>query len=175
MPLVENRYAEALIKIGLDENLLDALQDDLKDVKELVAANDELRKALINPGISSGDKKSVVEKLFKKLNPSTINFIKLLIDKGRITLLSDIIDQYVVLADKIRECLNIKVITSIDVTKEQLDKISEKFRKMYGSKQAKVEHVVDPSIIGGIIVRIGDKMVDGSVKGKLGNMSSVLR
>lgn len=175
MPLVEKRYAEALIRVGLKLNTLDIFQKELIGINEVINANQELKKFLNNPGFSSKDKKTVLEKLFKKdLNPNVYNFLKLLIDKGRIKNISDIISQYIALADEIRKCLNIEVITPEEVTKEQLSKIGDKFKKQYGSMDVKIKHRIDPKIIGGVIVKIGDKMIDGSIKGKLDGMLSVL-
>ncbi len=176
MPLIERRYAEALIGVGLKNNSLDLLQSDLNQVDEIINSNSELKKFLNNPVVDTQDKRTVIEKLFgKSLGANTLNFLKLLIDKDRIRNIAGIIYQYIVLADKIRECLNIKVITSTEIPKSQLNMIGEKFKKMYGSKEIKINHVVDESIIGGVIVKIGDKMIDGSVKGKIDGMLSAVR
>lgn len=176
MPLVERRYAEAMIRVGLNLNSIDKIQDELNQIIEVVNANVELKRFLNNPGLSSKDKKTVIEKLLKKEASSyTVNFLKLLVDKGRIKSISEIVKQYTVLADQIKKCLNIRVITSADIAKDQLKKIGERYKTQYGSKDVKVDHVIDTSIIGGVIVKIGDKMIDGSIKGKLDGMLNALR
>ncbi len=176
MPLIERRYAEALIGVGLKNNTLDLLQSELNQVDEVIDSNSELKKFLNSPVVDTAGKKAVIEKLFgKSLGANTLNFLRLLIDKNRIREISGIVNQYTVLADSIRECLNIKVITSAEIPKNQLNMIGEKFKKLYGSKDIKINHVVDESIIGGVIVKIGDKMIDGSIKGKIDGMLSAVR
>lgn len=175
MPLVEKRYAEALVRVGLKQNTLDVFQNDLEKVNEIISSNKELRKFFINPGFNSKDKKSVIEKLCnKETNVYTLNFLKLLIDKNRMKNISEIVNQYSILADEIRKCLNVKVVTSTEISKDQLNKIGEKFKEQYRSKEVKIDYKIDPLILGGVIVKIGDKMIDGSIKGKLDGMLNAL-
>lgn len=175
MPLVEKRYAEALIKVGLNKKLLDVFQEELNQVDDLIQENIELRRFLNNPRLKVNDKKTVIEKLLnKKADKNIINFLNLLIDKNRIKNISQIRSQYNLLADEIRQCLKIKVISAAEVSQDQLDKIGEKYKKQYGSKAVKIEQVIDPAIIGGIIVKIGDRMIDGSIKGKFEGMLSAI-
>ena len=175
MPLVEKRYAEALIKTSNNENSLDNMQRDLDQVYDVISNNEELNKLLNNASIKSLDKKSVLEKIFStQIEPITMNFLKLLVDKGRIKNLKEIKSEFSILADELRRYLNIDVITAMEIDNKQLEEIGEKFKKQYNSKAVKVNHKVDPEIIGGVIVKIGDRMIDASIKGKLDNMLDAL-
>lgn len=175
MPLIEKRYAEALIKISAEQNSIDKIQDELNKVNELIESDAELKKFINNPTINSNDKKAVIEKIFnKQLDKDAISFLKLLIDKSRIKNLSGIVSEYTALADEMRNCLNVEVTTAVDIDKVQLSEIGQKFKKKYNSKDVKVKHIIDPSIIGGVIVKIGDKMVDSSIKGRLDGMLETL-
>ena len=175
MPLVERRYAEALIRVGIGHNSVEQLQQELKEINDLIGTSNELKKFLDNPTIDSVNKKAVIEKLLnKKANTNIINFLKLLIDKDRIKFLPQIIRHYTILADEIKKCLNITVVTAVETSHEQLNEIGEKFKMKYGSYEVKINHMIDSSIIGGVIVKIGDKMMDGSIRGKLDNMLSLL-
>lgn len=171
MPLIEKRYAEALFEVGLKQNSVEIFLDELRTVSEIIIKNVQLNKFLNNLAIKSDDKKKVIDKLFKKhLNVNILNFLKLLIDKGRIKNFPTIVKYYSLLVDEIKKCLNIDVITSMEISKEQLKEIGEKYKKLYGYENVKVNHMIDPSIIGGVIVKIGDKMIDGSIRGKLNSI-----
>jgi len=175
MPLVERRYAEALIRIGVEQNLVDTFQADMEAVGQTIDENNELKKFLNNPILKKNSKKDAIEKIFgKDIHKDTVNFLKILVDKGRMKSFSGILEQYKLLADEIRKCLILKVTSSEVLSDSQLKKLGEKFRAQYGSKDVKIDSIVDPSIFGGVIVRIGDKMMDGSVKGKLDSMQSAI-
>lgn len=175
MPLVEKRYAEALIRMSSSQNLLDNFQKDLEVIESSMTENKDLRKFLSNPSLSNKKKRDALEKIFgEAVQKDTVNFLKILIDKGRMKNFSGILEQYKQLADEIRMCLNVKIISAEILPDDQLKKIGEKFRAQYGSKDVKVNQIVDASIIGGIIVKVGDKMMDGSVKGKLDGMLNAI-
>lgn len=175
MPLVEKRYAEALIRIGVDKNLIDAFKVDIEGVEKLMSENVELKKFLNNPTLKSSSKKEAIEKIFgKSIHKETVNFLKILVDKGRMKNFSGIIEQYGLLADEIKRCLNLKVISSEELSDSQIKKLGENLRVQYGSQSVKVDNIIDSSILGGVIVKIGDKMIDGSVKGKLDRMQSAI-
>ena len=171
MPLIEKRYAEALIKISNEQNSIDKNQAELEQVAQFIDSSLELKKFVNNPAMSASDKKAVVKKIFdNQLNRHTISFLMLLIDKSRINRLNGIVKEYVELADAMRSCLNVEVTTAVDIDKEQLSRIGLKFKEQYKSKEVKVKHIIDPSIIGGVIVKIADEMIDSSIKGKLDGM-----
>ena len=175
MPLIEKRYAEALIKISNEQKSIDKTQAELEQVAQFINSNLELKKFMNNPTMSSSDKKAVVEKIFKnQLEKNTISFLKLLIDKSRTNRLNGIVKEYIEMADAIRSCVNVEVTTAVDINKEQLSRIGQKFKEQYKSKEIKVKHIIDPSIIGGVIVKIGDEMIDSSIKGKLDGMLGAL-
>jgi len=175
MPLVEKRYAEALIRIGVEHKLIDTFQADLETIETTISENMELRKFLNNPSLKSNSKKGSIEKIFgKEVHKDTVNFLKVLIDKGRMKNFSEIVEQYRLLADEIKKCLNLKVISAEVLSDSQIKKLGEKLRVQYGSQNVKVDSTIDSSILGGVIVKIGDKMIDGSVKGKLDRMKSAM-
>ncbi|MGE5328592.1 MAG: ATP synthase F1 subunit delta [Deltaproteobacteria bacterium] len=175
MPLVEKRYAEALIRIGVEHKLIDTFQADMEAVENTIKDNPELRKFLNNPSLKDNSKKEAIEKIFgNDIHKDSVNFLKILIDKGRMKNFSGIIEQYKLLADEIKKCLNLKIISTEPLSESQINKLGEKLRLQYGSENVKADNVIDPSIFGGVIVKIGDKMIDGSIKGKLDRMQSAM-
>jgi F-type H+-transporting ATPase subunit delta len=175
MPLVEKRYAEALIRIGIEQNNLDQLKQDLGDVKKIVSSSKELCGVLASPSFKSKDKKEAVKVIFaNSISDTMMKFLCLLIDKGRISQVSEIFSQYTLLLDEIKKCLNIQVVTAETIEDSLLNQIGEKLRNKYGSNEVKIDHSIDPSIIGGIIVRVGDKLIDGSLKGKIETLAEQL-
>jgi F-type H+-transporting ATPase subunit delta len=98
----------------------------------------------------------------------------LLLDKGRIESLPGISREFSRLADKQRNILNITIMTAVPLDQAGIDRISEKFRHLYQASSVKVTLDVQPSLIGGVKVAVGDKLYDGTVKGKLAGLQAIL-
>jgi ATP synthase, F1 delta subunit len=175
MPLVEKRYAEALINISVEQNAIDTYQRDLETVERVYLDDPFFMDFLLNPENETGIKKSVVQKVFEgNVKPELISFLKLLLDKGRIKHLPGIYKEFVQFADEKRSILNISIMSAKPLDTAQLNNITEKFRKLYNASSVKSETKIDPSLIGGVKIAIGDKLIDGSIKGKLKALEGLL-
>lgn len=175
MPLVDKRYAEALIKVSVEKNAIDLYQNELEAVSIIFRNESELQAFLFNPKNSVDTKKAALSAIFgSKLQQELVNMLFLLLDKGRISRLSGIYQEFVKLADEKRNILNITIMTAIPINQKQIDSISEKFRKLYNSSSVKTDLIVDSTLVGGVKVAIGDKLYDGSIKGKLSRLQSIL-
>ncbi len=160
---VSKIYAGALLDIGTESNILSRIEEDLGSLAELITGDRDLMLFLNTPVISKDKKKKLIEKLFSdKFHAYTICFLKVLIDNERQQLLPDIHKYFVELIDKINNRQQIKVITSVRLEKSVLknieNSISEKLKK-----SIIIEEAIDESILGGIIIKIDDKLIDGSI------------
>jgi len=170
MSLAYSRYAEAFIDLAAERNDLDGYLDDLTSVNA-ICSDKTLNMLLINPEVSKSERKNVLSGVLKgKVRQEVLNFVLLLTDKERIGLLPGILRESVRLANERRKIMDITIYTAFPIGHDQIDTICGKFKKMNDAADIKVDVKLDPSLIGGVKVVIGDKVYDGSVKKKLAGL-----
>lgn len=175
MPLVEKRYAEALAGLSVKYDKIDLYQQELGAVTDTYREQPELKEFLLNPQTDINTKKDALRNIFgNRLGSNILNFLMLLLDKGRIGYLPGIYDEFVKLADQNRGILNIDIISAAPLEPDQLNMISQQYGKLYNAAAVKIETKLDASLIGGIKIKIGDKLVDGTVKGRLKGLQDML-
>lgn len=166
------RYAQAVIDLAAGEGNFDRWQRDLDGLADLV--NDpEAGGFFANPNISNNEKLSVVGKVLPDLHAEALNLVKMLIERRKIAILSDV----AALVDE--AALASQGIVRVDVTTaEPLDEaghaLVERQLKQLIGKDVQLRTAVDPEIIGGIVARIGDQLIDGSVINQLRNLRARL-
>jgi F-type H+-transporting ATPase subunit delta len=172
---VAGRYAEALYEIAVKANLVDQLEKELKAVVGVVNESVQLRKVLFHPRITAAEKKEVLDSLFKdRISEIAMNFLGLLVERRREIYLADITDYFVDLANKARNITDVKVTSAVELTKEEKKRLAGAMEKCTG-KQVKLSYDVDPALLGGVVVRVGDKVIDGSVRTRLQTLREHLR
>ncbi|MCX7748868.1 MAG: F0F1 ATP synthase subunit delta [Clostridia bacterium] len=175
MPLVERRYAEALIDISGGSGAIDAYLSELQAIVEIFNRQSDFKFFLLNPEIKVEIKKEVVKKVFLgQIRPEILNFLMLLLDKGRIKFVPGILDEYTKMADKKRNILSMTVISAEPLDDLQVQEIKLKYMKSFNVSAVKVRTEIDKSLIGGVKVKIGDKVSDGSLKGRLHSLKEIL-
>lgn len=173
MPLVEKRYAQALLELSL--NNINSVLEEFGQLVELYNSDKQFREFLIDPRVKIESKQSFIRNVFTdKLSVNMLNFVLLLTTKQRIGELPGIYEQFVRLADEKANVLDMKIITVSPLEEQQLLILNEKFRKKYNANAVKVTEVIDPSIIGGIKVVIGDQVYDGSIKGRIESLTELV-
>ena len=174
MNIVANRYAEALFQIGEEENLTDMMYQELSDVVNLIKVNQDFFSVLKSPVISKKEKISLIDNIFEnKININIKNFLKILIEQDRISFILDISDSYKELLNEKNNILEGFVISAIPMKKEEIKELEEKLSKKY-NKNVTLENKVDKSILGGVLVRLGNEEIDGTVKTRLDKMKEQL-
>ncbi len=175
MPLVDKRYAEALINLAVEKDVIEAYQNELTVLSDIYGSERELRAFLLSPKNSVDTKKSMLSSLFGgKVQPDLLNLLFLLLDKGRISFLPGIGREFIRLADEKRSILHIAIMTPIPLDQAHIDRIGERFRKLYNSSSVKATVNLDPTLIGGVKVAVGDKLYDGSVSGRLSKLQAMI-
>ncbi len=170
MSLAYSRYAEAFINLAAEKNDLDGYLAELASVNA-VCSDKTLNVLLINPEVSKSERKNILSGILKgRVRQEVLNIVLLLIDKERIGSLPGILRESVRLANERRRIMDIMIYTAFPIGQDQIDTICRKFQKMYAATDIKVDVKVDPSLIGGVKVVIGDKVYDGSVRKKLAGL-----
>ncbi|MDD3114364.1 MAG: ATP synthase F1 subunit delta [Anaerovibrio sp.] len=161
------KYGMAIFEIAQDENRLEEYGRELSEVSQAVFAQAELKDFLTNPQIQPQDKKAILTKLLKaQISPLMMNFLLLLVDKRRIVLLEAINDCYQELSNKAQGIIIADVTTAYELKAELRARLSSRLEAVTGKKVQLRTHD-DRSIIGGVVVKIGDTRIDGSVTGRL--------
>ncbi|MEG1423587.1 MAG: F0F1 ATP synthase subunit delta [Terrisporobacter sp.] len=172
--IIANRYAEALFQLSEDENITKEIYSELHDVVDTVKNNKDLENVLKSPLVSKDEKKELIEKIFSnKINNNLKNFLKILIEKGRITSLKAIELTFKQLLNDKHNIIEGTVLSAIPMEKIKVKELEEKLSKKY-NKNVTLENKVDESILGGVLVRLGNTQIDGSVKTRLNNIKDQL-
>jgi F-type H+-transporting ATPase subunit delta len=168
-------YAEALLELSNSSDSLSETTNDINIVSQFLANSSDLKKFLGNPLITRTAKKNVIKDVLgEQIDPKTLTFLMLLVDRGRIAILDTIAEKFLELSYK-KESIEIaKVTSSIKLSTEQQKNIALKLKSITGAKQIKLALRVDPKLIGGFTVEIGSKLIDTSIRGQLKQISTLL-
>ncbi|ODS36802.1 MAG: ATP synthase F1 subunit delta [Candidatus Altiarchaeales archaeon WOR_SM1_79] len=163
-------YAAALFQVAQSEDLIEVVEDELYRLKETLQKNSELREFLSSLRMArDGKKKALMEIFGKGVSSVTLNHLNLVIDQGRQRKLLPIIEEFFALVAAAREKVTAEVITSVPLSEKMAEKLRRALTKGT-KKQVFLKARVDPSILGGAIVRVENKIIDGSVRHQLEQM-----
>jgi F-type H+-transporting ATPase subunit delta len=173
---IAKRYAKALVQLASEENALEAYQQELAGFERVISASPELRAALVSPACSMESKQGILGELLAKAAPSVTvgNFVRLLMDRNRIALLPQIVTCYGLLADRISGVVRPVLTTALPLEESAVGEIRGALERSTGKKVV-LKVVTDPSLIGGVVTQIGDRVFDGSVKTQLSRIHDILQ
>lgn len=163
------RYAKAVLNLALELKKADKVNDDMQSIATTIEGSKELQVMLSSPVIKTKVKKTALTTIFTALDKTSLSLIDQLIDNKRLSILGEIAKQYVILYDHHKGSQIAKVTTAIPLTKALEEKVLAKVKEIVG-KKVNLENTVDPSIIGGFVLRVGDKQFDASIIGKINNL-----
>jgi len=168
-PIV-SAYAESLFRLASAEEIADRVEEELHEVERLYQSNPEMKEFINNPRIKAeGKKDALVELLGDKLSRVTLNHMHLLIDQERGRILPKVAEEFYRLASEARAKVTAEVVTAVPISDSARDKLGETLRRLT-KKDVFLRARVDESILGGAVVRVGDKVLDGSVLSKLNQL-----
>ncbi len=159
------RYARAAFALALEKNELDGWRDSLRKVAEL-SVDEDLMALLENPKLPFAVKRQLLGGRLKEVNPLALNLACLLVSRGILEIVGDISRQYDHLLDAHRGIEHAEVFTALPLDEEDKQRLSSKLGKMVG-REVIIDARVDPAVIGGFKARIGDMLIDGSLRNKL--------
>ena len=168
------RYSQALFDIA-SETGLDQIDADLRELTKMVEGNREVKDTLLHPHISLSDKKSIMDKLMgEDFGDITRRFLYLLIDRRRAYLLPAVQREFTRLADEARQVVEAKIASAVDLSADQLDELKKAIVRMTG-KEVRLVSEVRAELIGGVLIQIGDRVIDGTIAHSLEKMRENLR
>lgn len=173
--VIAKRYAQALFDLAGDEKDYIKFHGELNEMKSIIDGAADLKEFFVNPVFEDAEKKAVMVEVLKRtsISPLMQNFLKLLVDKGRIGSLADITECYQALMFSALKMSRVNVRTAFPLNDGVVSQIKEMLEKMTGKS---VEMLIeeDPSLIAGMVVKIGDKVYDGSIKSQLDSIRQLL-
>jgi len=159
------RHAQAVFQIALEREELDLWRGDLERISE--AMKDPLFYAFLeSPKIHFDEKARILSQRLEGINPLAMNLVYLLVARRRLGIARDIAAEYQRLVDEHRGIAHAEVATAVPVDEEVKDKLVDKLGALVG-KEIVLNTKVDPALIGGLVARVGDKLIDGSIKSRL--------
>ena len=164
------RYAKAILDLAKDQKATEAVNNDMKLMAATISESKDLSSMLESPIVRSSDKKSVLTKIFKNSNPISTGLIDALVSNKRVNLLGAVASEYTVLYDRLKETQVAKVTTAIPLTSDIEKKVLAKIKELTDTKDVTIENIVDENILGGFILRVGDKQYNASVADKLSKL-----
>ncbi len=174
---VARRYAQALFSLAQEQNVTDAVADALGNFAQMIEQSADLKRLVVSPVFSAADQLKAVSALLDKygFGGITANFIKLVASKRRLFVLPDMIRAFQALNDKAKGVTRADVTVAAPLSANHNATLEEALREVSGGKIVKINVNVDPSIIGGIVVKLGSRMVDASLKTKLNSLRTRMK
>ena len=164
-------YAQALMSLAQQNDLADQFGNTFRELETLLADSQEFKDFVLNPVIKNEDKKAVLKQVMGDANPYLVNFMMLLVDKRRIIFLEPIVEQYLSLLRKLNQTVLAEVTSAQELNDEQKNQIVEKVKGIVEARDVELKTRVDPSLIGGVIIKVGSKVIDASLRGQLRRIS----
>jgi F-type H+-transporting ATPase subunit delta len=172
---VARRYARALFELGVDRGTFEQLGQELADLLALWAASPDLRRALANPVFKATEKRAVLQQVLPRVTPSpdTQKFVLLLLERRRLALLPSVVRSYREMADAHAGRVRAEVVSAAPLSPAETDRVRRSLELRSGKKVI-LTATVDPALIGGVVARVGDLVLDGSVRTQLANLRTRL-
>ena len=166
---VAGRYASALFSLAQDERQADSVADALTRFDALITESPDLQRVVRSPVFSAADQLKALDAILAQAQISGVaaNFVRLVTTKRRLYFIREMIADYRKLYDKSRGVTRAEVTSAAALSDANVASLKDSLRVASGGKEVDLDMKVDPSIIGGLIVKLGSRMVDGSLKTKL--------
>lgn len=173
--LISKTYGEALYELAVEEGKEDVLLSEIQSLKEILSENPDFSKLMNHPRILKEEKEEVLDRVFKdKVSDELVGFLHLIIQKDRYSDLDAILDYFI---DEIKKKKGIGVAyvtTAIVLSDEKRKEVEEKLLETTSFHQMEMHYQVDDTLIGGMVIRIGDRVVDSSIATKLNEIKRQL-
>ncbi|AOY80129.1 ATP synthase F1 subunit delta [Moorena producens JHB] len=169
-------YAEAFLDLAKSDNELKGkLSEDVDTLLNLLKESPQLQEFLGSPVVKAEDKIGVLQQIAgDQLHPYTMNFLRILVDRGRIVFLEGICLKYQELLRELDQTVLAEVSSAIELSEAQQESVREKVKSLTGANQVELETKIDPDVIGGVIIKVGSQIFDASLKGQLRRIGMTL-
>ena len=168
-------YASALFQVVRAEGELDRVENELYHFGKLLESNHELKQALSDKSIERDQRAKVLEQILSgKVSPHTLGLLEFIVSQGRARQLPQILEELSDLAAEARQAVVAEVRTAVALDDSQRQQLASALSSATG-KKVEVKVVVDPSVVGGIVSKVGDTVIDGSVRRRLEQLKEQVR
>jgi len=174
--VLTDRYAKALFDIALDNDSVDTFYKDLSSLTEIFNKNPKLEKIFTHPRLSKAEKDGIINDFYQVafVDQHIKNFLHLLIQKKREKELEGIFDSFTILYNRYKKQLPVEVISANELTEQQVEKLRIKLANKT-EKEPMMTIIVDPQLLGGMIVKYEDKIIDGSVLKQVQQLTATIK
>ena len=174
--MIAERYAKAIYDLAKEESDCREIGRELEVISKLLKEVEGLKEILLNPAHGLEKKRKAIEVLgrSKILSPLAINFLLLLVKKSRLANIAEICESYDTILNKEEGRLRAEVFLALEVDKATLQGIKERLEEITG-KEVVMSVTIDPGLIGGVVIKVGDLVFDGSIKAQLGKIKDRLK
>lgn len=168
-------YGQALLEVAKAEGLLDLVEDELFRVARVFEGSDELRTKLADEQIPAGRREAIVEDLLGEAGATTVtrSLVSFVVAAGRARQLPAVVDTFVRLASAERQHVVAEVRSAVPLDGERRERLAAALSAATGS-QVEVKVTVDPTVVGGLVARIGDRVIDGTIRSRLEELKGAL-
>lgn len=168
-------YAEALVEIGVEKGVLETFKEDLEFVAAFLRETPEFHAFYDSPRIDRGVKRKVIRKAFGgRLDDRIVSLLELLVEKSRQFYLPSIVETFIELYDERTGRVGVRMTTARPIDEGRVRAVTERLTRILG-KEVHLETELDPELLGGIVLHVGDTVVDGSLKSRLEALSKKMR
>ncbi len=164
-----SRYAKAILSLAIDGNEAPAVNEDMKSVLVTINNSKDLRDFLSSPIVNADKKRSSLKEIFKSTGTLSMNLFDLLVDNKRADILQDVATSYILLFEEMNKREIATVTTAVEITPDLEKKVLAKAKELAGREVTLVKKI-DATILGGFILRVGDKEINASIKNKFGEL-----
>lgn len=172
---IDTTYGDALFELAKEENLIDSLYEEAGVLATIIRDNQELIELLNHPQIEKSEKLALIEKIFdKRVSKELTGLMVMVVEKDHVTYINDILNYFIRQVKKYKNIGIASVTSAIELKDSQRNDIEKRLLETTGYSSMEIEYKVDRSIIGGLVIRIEDRVVDSSIRTKLENMSKTL-
>ena len=173
--LVSTTYADALFETGIEENTLDGLYEEALSVQQILKDNPDFSRLMNHPKILKEEKEQIMESVFKgRLSDEFTGFLKIIVANERYSEIDSILDYFVLRVKEHKKIGIAYVTTPLELTDAQKEAVKKKLLDTTDYVTMEVNYMIDESLIGGMVIRIGDRVVDSSIKLKLEGLKKEL-
>jgi F-type H+-transporting ATPase subunit delta len=176
MASMAGRYAVALFELAKDQRQLEKVESDLASLQAMLDSSADLRRLVLSPVITAEDQAKALAAVLEKAGISglTANFARLIAKNRRLFAVADMMKAFRALVARERGEVSADVASAHALTPEQMQLLSDTLRTSIG-KNVRIDTRVEPSLLGGLVVKVGSRMIDSSLRTKLNNLKVVMK
>ncbi len=173
--LISKTYGDALFELAVEEDKIDALLEEIEQLQKVLSENDEFGRLMNHPKIIKEEKIQVAKNVFEgRMSDELLGFLIIIISKDRYRDIDAILDYFIAEVKKYKGIGIATVTTAVPLREEQCKKIEQRLLDTTSYTTMEMNYMLDKSLIGGMVIRIGDRVVDSSIKTKLSELQKEL-